>query len=226
MTETSESIPARELAESEAKLIEATRLAWHWHGHQTRKGKTTSYLGHLTQVQGLVIEHGGNATQAIAALLHDALEDAESPAERAERERTIESTFEPGVLRIVLDCTDTTSEEAGENKSPWRIRKNRYVAQLEAASTESVLVAACDKRHNLGDLISDLHHEGIETFMRFNAGPDEQLWYFETLAGLFLPRVPKRLGRELTSLLETLRVFVGPREVAMNQDADSSRDSD
>jgi (p)ppGpp synthase/HD superfamily hydrolase len=186
-------------------FVEATRLAWHWHGHHTRKGKPTSYMSHLLQVQGLVLDCGGDADQAIAALLHDSLEDAESPADRADRESRIEKSFGRSVLQIVLDCTDTTPDEAGSSKGPWRERKERYLEQLRAAQPASHLVAACDKRHNLADLVWDLHHEGPQTFDRFNAGPMEQIWYFESLIQACRPGMPDRLERELESLLEELR---------------------
>jgi len=189
-------------------LVDATRLAWRWHGHQTRKGKPTSYMSHLLQVQGLVLDSGGSTEQAIAALLHDALEDAESPADRAHREQQIETRFGAVVLRIVLDCTDTTPDEAGAHKGPWRQRKERYLEQLRAAQATSRLVAACDKRHNLTDLVWDLRHDGLETLERFNAGPEEQVWYFESLIETCRPGVPERLMRELESLLRELRLHV------------------
>jgi (p)ppGpp synthase/HD superfamily hydrolase len=199
---------AAQLVANEADLVEATQLAWRWHGHQTRKGKSAPYMSHLLQVQGLVIAHGGTPAQAVAALLHDALEDAETPADRAEREATIATRFDDAVLRIVLDCTDTTPDEAGAHKGPWRERKDRYIAQLARAARESVLVAACDKRHNLGDLIEDLRREGLATFDRFNAGPADQLWYFESLEGQFRPQIPPALAADLARLLSELRDFV------------------
>jgi len=189
-------------------LVEATRLAWQWHGHQTRKGKPTSYMSHLLQVQGLVLDCGGDGDQAVAALLHDALEDAETPDERAERERIIDRRFGRGVLQIVLDCTDTRPDEAGARKGPWQARKERYLAQLRDARAMSRLVAACDKRHNLAELVWDLRHEGPETFERFNAGPAAQLWYFESLIGVCRPDLPERLTVELSTLLEELREHV------------------
>ena len=204
---------------SDEPLLIATELAWRWHGAQTRKGKTSPYMSHLLQVQGLVLEHGGSDEQAIAALLHDALEDAESPAERSHREGEIETRFGLDVLRIVLVCTDTTVQEAGENKGPWRERKERYIAQLAAAPKESLLVAACDKRHNLGDLVGDLHQEGIATFDRFNAGPAEQLWYFETLDSIFRPHVPERLAIDLSMLVKELRSLI-PASVDPDTDPD------
>jgi (p)ppGpp synthase/HD superfamily hydrolase len=203
--------PATLLA-AESQLLEATRLAWRWHGRQTRKGKASPYMSHLLQVQGLVINAGGNAEQAIAALLHDSLEDAPNPEERADRETLISSSFGPAVLQIVLDCTDTTTVEAGSNKGPWRVRKERYLAQLRGAEPASLLVAACDKHHNLGDLVSDLRHEGPETLSRFNAGATEQIWYFDALARICNPSIPTQLARELHDLVSELRRLTDPTD--------------
>ena len=193
---------------SEALLVEATNLAWRWHGHQTRKGKTTSYMSHLLHVQALVLDFGGGAEEAIAALLHDSLEDANDPAERAAREEEIGSTFGPGVMQTVLDCTDTTKSEAGERKGPWRERKERLLGQIRNASRSSQLVAACDKRHNLGDLISDLRFEGLETLARFNADGPSQIWYFEAIVTACRAGIPSRLATELDALVRELASIV------------------
>jgi (p)ppGpp synthase/HD superfamily hydrolase len=196
------------LAGAEDELVEATRLAWQWHGRQTRKGRSSSYMSHLLQVQGLVIDAGGDAIQSIAALLHDSLEDAPTARDRAEREALIATRFDPAVLQIVIDCTDTTAAESADDKGPWRERKERYLAQLRIAAPSSLLVAACDKRHNLGDLIRDLRQEGLETLSRFNAGGVEQLWYFESLSAICGPAIPDRLARELDDLVRALRAIV------------------
>ena len=198
------------LLAQERRLLDATQLAWRWHGRQTRKGKPISYMSHLLQVQGLVIDAGGSAEEAIAALLHDSLEDAPSPDDRAEREELIAARFGQAVLRIVLDCTDTTPTESNSNKGPWRERKERYLAQLRRADRASLLVAACDKRHNLGDLVSDLRHEGLETLSRFNAGAVDQIWYYESLAEICRPSIPPRLARELEDLVSNLRTLIDP----------------
>ncbi len=186
-------------------LLAATELAWAWHGHLTRKGRATSYLSHLLAVQGLVIESGGGPDQAIAALLHDALEDVPDRAARGDREREIRARFGEPVLRIVLDCTDTLPDETGEDKRPWRARKERFLERLAQAGRPSRLVVACDKRHNLGDLVWDLHHEGPPTFARFNAGPSEQLWYFESVLRICRDAIPARLFLELERLVAELR---------------------
>jgi (p)ppGpp synthase/HD superfamily hydrolase len=207
---TTEASSLESLLAHQQRLLEATQLAWRWHGHQTRKGKPISYMSHLLQVQGLVINAGGSADEAIAALLHDSLEDAPDPEERAEREGQIADRFGQAVLRIVLDCSDTTAAEAGSNKGPWRVRKERYMAQLRGAEQSSLLVAACDKRHNLGDLVWDLRHEGPETLSRFNAGGAEQIWYYESLAEICSASIPPRLARELEELVSNLRSLIEP----------------
>ncbi|MFO0691199.1 MAG: HD domain-containing protein [Myxococcota bacterium] len=188
-------------------LVAATDLAWAWHGPETRKGRATSYLSHLLAVQGLVVECGGGPDEAIAALLHDALEDAPTRGERSEREARIRARFGEPVLRIVLDCTDTLPDESAPDKRPWRERKERFLASLARADRASHLVVACDKRHNLGDLVWDLHHEGPPTFARFNAGPAEQLWYFESVTRICARAIPPRLALELDRLLGDLRTF-------------------
>lgn len=201
-------IPAGGLARFEdarARLVAATDLAWAWHGQLTRKGRATTYLSHLLAVQGLVLESGGGPDEAIAALLHDALEDAPSAAERRERERVIRERLGEAVLRIVLDCTDTLPDESGADKRPWRDRKERFLAQLAHAGRPSRLVVACDKRHNLGDLVWDLHHEGPPTFARFNAGPADQLWYFESVTRICGDAIPPRLALEFERLLADLK---------------------
>ena len=201
--------PAERLATDRDRIVAATSLAWSWHGEETRKGRVTSYMSHLTQVHGLVIQAGGGPDEAIAALLHDGLEDAPSPAARAEREASIEQRFGPDVLRIVLDCTDTRPDEAASTKRPWHERKRRYLDQLREAETDSLRVAACDKLHNLGELVADLRHEGPATLERFNAGAADQLWYFGALLELFRGRLSPRLVQDLEDRVAEFRALAG-----------------
>lgn len=202
--------PATLLAADSERILEATGLAWTWHGAQTRKGRATSYMSHLLQVQGLVIRAGGDADAVVAALLHDALEDAPEPADRRRREAEIAERFGQPVLAIVLDCTDTTPQEGAATKGPWRERKQRYLDQLRAAPPASRLVAACDKRQNLGDLVADLRAEGPSTLDRFNAGREEQLWYFTALAEICRPAIPAPLAGELDALLHAFEALSRP----------------
>ncbi|MCP5043933.1 MAG: HD domain-containing protein, partial [bacterium] len=81
------------------------------HDGQYRKGTGIPYVSHVLQVAGIALEHGADEDQAIAALLHDVVEDTHySGADMAER-------FGDRVAKIVLDCSDT---EDPDNKPPWR----------------------------------------------------------------------------------------------------------
>jgi (p)ppGpp synthase/HD superfamily hydrolase len=192
-----------------ARLVEATELAHRWHATQYRKGTGIPYISHLVQVEGLVLEHGGDVEQAVAALLHDAIEDAETPAEGEARASEIEVRFGAGVLAIVRDCSDTGPGEAGANKRPWRERKERYIDHLGGVSERSLLVALCDKLHNLNAIVWDVETHGIGYLERFNAGAAEQLWYFDSILAKSEGRVPPRLLGEVRALLERLRGLIG-----------------
>jgi len=185
------------------KLMEAVDFALSAHSGQTRKGTSIPYASHLLQVVGLVFEHGGDVDQAIAAVLHDTVEDCEG----VEVEE-IQLRFGDDVARIVTLCTDLLPGDRPDEKSEWSLRKTDYVERLQAADPRSQLVAACDKLHNLRTLIADLQAEGRQTLGRFTATPEQTRWYHETVREAVAATVPPRLLREFDALLETLREFV------------------
>jgi (p)ppGpp synthase/HD superfamily hydrolase len=172
-----------------------------WHGGQTRKGSGVPYVSHLLQVAGMVLEHGGDVSQAVAGLLHDALEDAPTSRERATRERVIRERFGAATLELVLACTDTSPEETVGDKAPWRLRKQRLLEQLDLADDRALLVAACDRCHNLRSLVADLRRDGDAILARFNAGPAEQRWLQVECLARFSGRVPDALLREFETLV-------------------------
>jgi hypothetical protein len=89
------------------------------------------------------------------------------------------------VLRIVLDCSDTEEPEHAGAKAPWRERKTRYLDHLPACDARSLLVSACDKRHNLGALVADLREHGPGYLDHFNADEEAKIWYFENVLKAF-----------------------------------------
>lgn len=172
-----------------------------WHGGQMRKGSGVPYASHLLQVAGMVLEHGGDLTQAVAGLLHDSLEDAPSSDVRAEREATIRTRYGATTLDLVLACTDTGPEESIGDKAPWRLRKQRLLEQLDLADDRALLVAACDRCHNLRSLVADLRRDGDAILGKFNAGPAEQRWLQVECLARFTGRVPEALVREFETLV-------------------------
>lgn len=185
------------------KLAHAVSFALAAHAGQTRKGTSIPYASHLLQVVGLVFEHGGDVDQAIAAVLHDVLEDCEG----IEIEE-IQRHFGADVARIVLVCTDLLPGDRPDAKSEWSLRKRDHLERLRQADARAQLVAACDKLHNLRTLVADLQAEGLATLERFSATPAQTRWYHEKLRLAVTPALPPRLLRELDALLEALREWV------------------
>jgi (p)ppGpp synthase/HD superfamily hydrolase len=147
-------------------------------------------------VSALVLEHGGDQEQAVAALLHDVVEDC-----GAEHEAMIARDFGPRVAAIVRACTDADTLP----KPPWRARKEAYIAHLAEVPTEALLVSACDKLHNARSIVADLEALGPAMMTRFTGGLDGTLWYYERLLGAFEQRLPNprllaELGREVRAM--------------------------
>ena len=147
----------------------------------TRRKKTQiPYVAHLLGVCAIVLEHGGSEDEAIAALLHDTLEDI-SPTKRARR--TVRA-FGDDVYGIVEGCTDGTPNKKGR-KAPWRQRKETYVAALEHEPRPVLLVSAADKLHNARAIVADLRVVGEKVWKRFNAPKEDVLWYYGAVVDAF-----------------------------------------
>jgi GTP pyrophosphokinase len=183
--------------------FEAALIAAHGiHRLQSRKGTQVPYVAHLIGVAGLVLEYGGSETQAIAALLHDAIEDVPEEIGREWVRRTIQMEFGADVLEIVEHCTDTDQKP----KPPWLERKKAYVAHVGRAAEHALLVSAADKLHNVRAILRDYRLLGDALWSRFNtaAGRAGVLGYYRALVGELTPRlrnpIVADLDRELTML--------------------------
>ena len=180
-------------------LADAVAFAVAAHGSQRRKGKDVPYVAHLLGVASLVLEHGGTETQAVAGLLHDTLEDtATTVADLA--------VFGEAVVRLVVACTDAVEgEDRGASTSA--MRKQRYVSHFPSLPADAALVSACDKLHNLRDMVNDA--EGglfADGAWPFNVSAAEQVAYYRGLADAFDAHggLPAALVREVRALVERL----------------------
>lgn len=187
-----------------ARFDQAFSYASHVHARQTRKGSRTPYLAHLMGVAALVLEDGGSEDEAIAALLHDAVEDHPRDGYTEEEIRLL---FGDRVLKIVLGCTDAFSHP----KPPWKKRKLAYLEHLSSASPEVRRVSAADKLHNARAVLHDYRHQGERLWRRFNAGKKDQLWYYRSLV-----EVLKRGRRRPGPLVRELERVVFELEQAVN----------
>jgi len=190
------------VAKSELKNPLSTRfdrafqLAHDLHRRQPRKQSEVPYIAHLLAVAAIVLESGGDEDIAIAALLHDAVEDqgGQPTLDRIRRE------FGERVARIVYECSDAD----GEPKPPWRFRKEQYLQSLPHKSTEALLVSFGDKIHNCRSIVRDLRRDGETVWNRFEGRRDGTLWYYRELLEKF-PREPyASLYGEFAATVRTL----------------------
>lgn len=173
------------------RLGRALTLAHQAHRTQKRKGTDIPYISHPMAVSALTLEYGGNEDQAIAALLHDAIEDGGQ-----DYAPLIEEAFGSDVLGMVLDCTDGTTEDKAAAVTPeekladWKARKLAYLEHLRSRSpaTPSLLVSACDKLHNARTILFDFRKLGEPLFRRFTASREGTLWYYDELATIFVAK--------------------------------------
>ena len=88
-------------AQERDRFADAFAFVLAHHAGQTRKGGDVPYVSHLVQVAGLVLEHGGDAVAATAALLHDVVEDCDDVSSE-----DVHGRFGSEVATIVDHCTD------------------------------------------------------------------------------------------------------------------------
>jgi (p)ppGpp synthase/HD superfamily hydrolase len=147
------------------------------HAEQKRKGTDIPYITHLMAVCALVLEQGGDEDQAIAALLHDAVEDQGGKPTLDE----IRRRFGERVARLVEGCTDADTIP----KPPWRRRKEEYIEHLQTAPPEVLIIVLADKIHSARAILRDYRAIGDKVWQRFKGGKEGTLWYYRALAATF-----------------------------------------
>jgi len=163
------------------RFLDALTYAIQLHGADVRKGTGAPYVAHLLGVCALVLLDGGSEDEAIAALLHDALED--HPEEASPE--MISRRFGQDVLAIVKACTDTPEGYKGGPKPPWRDRKTAYLEHVRRADRRALRVGLADKLDNARSTLRDYREMGDTLWSRFNAGKDDQLRYCRSLVTAF-----------------------------------------
>ncbi len=164
------------------RIARALALAVEAHNGQNRKGTEIPYIAHPMGVASIALDHGADEDQAMAALLHDAVEDGGQHFAKMIREQ-----FGDRVADIVEGCTDGVPDASGV-KEAWLPRKERYIAHLRQANDVVLLVSGSDKLHNARAIVEDLLTIGRSVFDRFTATPDQTIWYYETLSEIFTER--------------------------------------
>ena len=130
------------------------------HDRQKRKGTEVPYAAHLLGVASLVLEAGGSEDEAVAALLHDVVED-----QGADRLTEVTEQFGQNVADTVLEC----SAEDKTDDPGWRVRKDRYLAGIRTCSASALLGSLADKVYNAHAILDDYRAIGPALWERFNA---------------------------------------------------------
>ncbi len=180
----------------EQALVFATRK----HAGQIRKGTGTPYVSHLLSVAALVLEAGGDEDLAIAALLHDVVEDCGGRAHAQGSRRR----FGKRVADVVEACSDTDIMP----KPPWRERKERYIRHLRNADASTRLVSVADKLHNARSILADYREIGEPIWQRFQGKREGTLWYYRALLVEFRRQHKNRLVDELERIVTELETVV------------------
>jgi GTP pyrophosphokinase len=174
----------------------ALSRAFELHQGQNRKGSRIPYLAHLLTVSALVMEHQGDEDQAIAALLHDAVEDQGGLPTL----ELIKRQFGESVAAIVEGCTDAYAQP----KPPWKGRKTAYLAKLMSSDDSILLVSLADKVHNARSILIALKNGDASVWDKFKGGKKGTLWYYHRLVEIFDKSSFTILKNELSQLVDEI----------------------
>jgi GTP pyrophosphokinase len=192
------------------RFADSITFAANLHANQKRKGTDIPYIAHLLGVASLALEHGANEEEAIAALLHDAIEDQGGAATREEIRRRFGDT----VTEIVDGCTDADTTP----KPPWLQRKQAYIAHIPTASASVRLVSSADKLHNARSLLNDYRLVGDSLWNRFKGGKEGTLWYYRALVEAFRKAGSTPLVDELDRVVCELEHLVESTPSALSEE--------
>jgi (p)ppGpp synthase/HD superfamily hydrolase len=189
------------------KFTRALEFACAAHADQTRKGTNTPYAAHLLGVASLVLEGGGDQNEAVAAVLHDTLEDTNTTRKQ------LRKRFGRTVARVVVACTDVSTKRKRQRRDArnWHQRKTHSIEHLkDPATPEAVLrVRAADALQNARTTVADLRRFGPEAWNRFNAGAVDQLWYYRSVSTVLSARLPGLLSDELRASVREMEQLAG-----------------
>jgi (p)ppGpp synthase/HD superfamily hydrolase len=195
----------------EKALAYAARI----HGKQVRKRTQRPYIGHLLSVASIVIEFDGDEDMAIAALLHDAVEDQGG----LPRLRDIRRRFGKRVAHIVDGCTDSYATP----KLPWIDRKRAYLERIPKEAADVRLVSAADKLSNARETLQDVRAHGVEVFESFAGKKDGTLWYYQALVEKFREAESSALVEELARVVTELNRLSTSRSLERNRNQKEKR---
>jgi (p)ppGpp synthase/HD superfamily hydrolase len=183
------------------RFEEAFALANRLHQGHVRKASEIPYISHLLSVTALVLQDGGDEDEAIAALLHDAVEDQGGEQTLA----LIREKFGDRVAEIVYACSDAFTIP----KPPWQERKEEHIKRLTSASPSTCRVMLADKLHNARAILREFREKGEKAWELSKGGKEGMLWYFHTIHEVLGETNKGYLWQELGRVIEELERLAG-----------------
>ena len=191
------------------KFEQALIYTLHVHGGHMRKGTSIPYFSHLMGVAATVIEDGGTEDEAIAALLHDAVEDQGGRPRLAD----IKDRFGSGVAKLVEDCSDSLDGAAGDQKEEWGVRKRKYMLSVAHKSPSALRVTVADKLHNARSIYPDAQTHGGALWARFNKPPEQSIAYYSAFYEAVRVIHDTPATRELGDAVRLLESLIADRQI-------------
>lgn len=170
---------------------------------ERKKGTGAPAMAHLLGVASLVmgeLDVPVTEDMAIAALLHDAVEDHGG----ADRLEDIRQNFGDEVARLVEGLSDAVAPE-GTPEEPWEVRKRRYVERLRSEPADVHLISAADKLYNARALLDEHRVHGLRVWERYERSRDVQMGYFEKLLTVFRTFPSNRIVDEFERVVAELK---------------------
>jgi GTP pyrophosphokinase len=186
-----------------ARFDDALKYATQLHAKQVRKFGGVPYVAHLLGVASIALDYGADEDEAIAALLHDAIEDQGGSATA----EVIRQRFGETVTTIVEGCTDTYTVPKG----PWQERKDAFLARLIHASPSIRLVVAADTLHNVRSSLRGYRCEGGDFWERLQGGGRLNLWYYREIVDVLKRSGTSPLLEELDRTVRELAAIAEQR---------------
>ena len=179
-----------------ARFDRALLMAVEHHRRQLRKGTDVPYVAHLLAVAGLVLEMGGTEDEAIAALLHDLVEDGGRPGG---------ARGDPGRVRRrrrARSCTPTATRTRSRSRRGARARRPTSPRSRPSGGDE-LHVSLADKLHNARAILLDYRTHGERLWDRFKGGEGASVrWYYRALHTAFAARADALGDRAIPALEE------------------------
>lgn len=184
-------------------IFRALKFVAEAHEGHYRKGTNIPYIFHLTNVMKILCENNCSQEVIVAGILHDVVEDTQVSIEEVGRK------FGSRVADVVAGATEAAKlHKDSEWDASWKARKQHSIQFLgETKNLDKLLVSCADKLDNARAILQDYRNFGDELWTRFNAGKEEQKWYYQSLAAVFTTR-GKEFGGALKNMASELKLTV------------------